>query len=230
MIPLTRMRLAGFVRTGRALAPLMAGLVVLAVLYGGGASLAGEAYGVSAVVLFPVLAWQAKLLLDVEPDVQRRLALVTVGDRRRELVAGLLAAVVAGLGTVVIALVLPWLIGGVRGPRTAGEMPLIEGIALGIWAHLLVLPAAVALGALASRAATASIAYGVAILTGGAVGALVFGLKNSIAPWLVPPVMATAREINAGPSGSTVGLLTVQALLWSAVALTGYGWLRRRRG
>ena len=224
------MRLHGFVRTGRALAPLIAGLVVLGILYGGGKAQAGEAYGVSAVVLFPVLAWQAKLLLDVEPDVQRRLALVTTGSRAREAAAGLLAAATANLATVLVALVLPWLIGGIRGPRSAGDLPLAEGVALGVWAHLLVVPAAVALGALASRAATRSTMYGVGILAGGVVVALVLGLKNSVAPWLAPPVMQTARALNAAPGGADVLLLTVHGLLWSAVALTGYGWLRQRRG
>jgi hypothetical protein len=229
VLALTRMRLTGFVRTGRAVAPLITVLVVLGILYGGGQAQAGEAYGVSAAVLFPVLAWQSKLLLDVEPDVQRRLALVTIGGRRRELVAGLLAAAVTGLVTAAIALAVPWLVGGIRGPRSAGEPSIVAGIALGAWAHLLVVPAAVALGALSSRATTRSTSYGVAILAAGAVGSLVLGLKHSIAPWLVPPVMATARALTAGPSAITVTALTGHALLWSAVALTGYGWLRHRR-
>ncbi|WP_329107114.1 hypothetical protein OG792_02970 [Micromonospora sp. NBC_01699] len=229
MIPLVRMRLAGFVRTGRAIAPLIAGLVVLSVLYGGGRAQAGEAYGVSAVVLFPVLAWQTKLLLDVEPDVARRLALVALGSRRRELTAGLVAAALAGFCTVLIALVLPWLVGGVTGPEKPEHLPLTQGITLGVWAHLLVLPAAVALGALASRAATDSPRYGVLVLVGGAVGAIVFGLRDSMLPWVAPPLMATARATTAGPSGIRVLALTGHALLWSAVALALYAWLRRRR-
>ena len=42
MIALVRMRLAGFVRGGRALAPLIAVLVVLGIIYGGGQSPAGR--------------------------------------------------------------------------------------------------------------------------------------------------------------------------------------------
>ena len=228
MTALFRMRLIGFVRTGRALPPLLAGLVVLGILYGGGQAQAGEAYGVSAVVLFPVLAWQAKLVLDAEPDVQRRLALVAVGSRLREATAGLLAAAAAGLVTVLLALVLPWLLGGVRAPR-AGEPALVEGLALGLWAHLLVLPAAVALGALASRAATGGTLYGIAVLAVGVVGGIVLGLKGSVAPWLAPPMMATARATTAGAGVTVVAALTGWALAWSAAVLAGYGWLRRRR-
>ncbi|MEV1288198.1 hypothetical protein [Micromonospora sp. NPDC049679] len=229
MTALLWMRLVGFVRTGRAFAPLIAGLVVLGVLYGGGHAQVGEAYGVSAVVLFPVLAWQSKLLLDAEPDVQRRLAVVAAGTRRRELAAGLLAAAVAGSVTVLIGLILPWVVGGVTGPQQAGDLPLGEGIALGVWAHLLALPAAVALGALATRAATGSVRYGVLVLVGGSVAAIVFGMKGSIVPWLVPPLMPTARTLTAEPTAATVAMLTIQALVWSAAALSAYGWMRRTR-
>src|SRR6185437_2353908 len=151
MTALIGMRLFAFTRTGRALAPLVGVLVVLSILYGGGKAQAGEAYGVSAAILFGVLAWQTKILLDVEPDVQRRLARVAVGGADRELVAGIGAAFIAALPMIVIALVLPWLLGGVTTPQTADDPPLSEGIALGIWAHLLLLVPAIALGALASR-------------------------------------------------------------------------------
>ncbi len=63
----------------RALPGLLGTLVVVGIIYGGGESEAAEAYGFSAVALFPVIAWQAKLLLDTEPDVQRRLAVSAVG-------------------------------------------------------------------------------------------------------------------------------------------------------
>jgi hypothetical protein len=222
------MRLAGFVRSARALPPLIAALVALTVLHGGAGAQAAEAYGVSAVVLFPILAWQTRLLLDTEPDVQRRLAGVVAG-RRSELAAGVLAAVVAGLAFAPVALLVPWLVGGVTGPERTGDLPILLGLGVGLWAYLLVLPAAIALGALASRAATASPLYGVAVLVGGVVGAFVFGLKTSVVPWLAPPVLATARASTAGPTAGTLALLTAHALVWSAVALAGYAWLRRRR-
>ncbi|MFD2765614.1 hypothetical protein [Micromonospora eburnea] len=228
MIALVRLRLAGFLRTGRALAPVLAGLLALGVLYGGGRAQPAEAYGVSAVVLFPVLAWQTKLLLDVEPDVQRRLARVVVGPAREQ-VAGLVAAAVAGLGTVALALVFPWLVGGVTGQVPPGGRSVPAGIALGVWAHLLALPAAVALGALASRVITRSAGYGVAVLTVGVVGALVLGLSGSVVPWLAPPVMPVARALAGELAVPTVLLLTGWALTWAAVVLAGYVRGRRTR-
>ncbi|WBB66356.1 hypothetical protein [Micromonospora sp. WMMD812] len=228
MTALLRLRLAGFLRTGRAVAPLLTGLVALGILYGGGRAQPAEAYGVSAVVLFPVLAWQTKVLLDVEPDGQRRLAQVTVGAGR-ERAAGLLAATVAALGTVAVALVFPWLVGGVTGPVEPGHRPVGVGIALGLWAHLLAVPPSVVLGALASRAVTRSAGYGVAVLALGGVGAVVLGLTGSVAPWLVPPIMATARATAGDTPAATVTLLTLWAAGWSAVAAVGYLWWRRSR-
>ena len=228
MTALTAMRLRGFLRGGRALAPTLAGLVVLGILYGGDRAQAGEAYGVSAVVLFPVLAWQTKLLLDMEPDVQRRLAIVAVGPRR-EMIAGLLAATVLAVVTVVLALVLPWGIGGVTGPQRPGDLPLGHGVALGVWAHGLMIPAAVALGAFASRAVTRSQLCGVTILVTGGVAVIVFGLSDSVVPWLVPPLMSVARLTASAPAWLAVLQLTAHGLLWAAVVLSTYGWVRTRR-
>jgi hypothetical protein len=225
------MRLAGFVRGGRALAPLIAGLVILGVIYGGGASEAASAYGYSAVSLFPLLAWQTKLLLDAEPDVQRKLARLTVGARR-EAVAGVVAALLLGLAVCAVAMFAPVPFHAIRGPLPGTDEPsLPAGVAVGVLAHLLAVPAGVALGALASRAVTRTVRNGVVVLVVGAVLAVVLGLRGSWAPWLVPPVMAMARDLNASalPSRGTFLVLTSWAMVWCTVALGGYGWLRRGR-
>ncbi|MET8204108.1 hypothetical protein [Micromonospora taraxaci] len=229
MNALIRMRLAGFLRTGRAIAPLLAGLVTLGILYGGGRSQPAEAYGVSAVVLFPVIAWQTKILLDVEPDVQRRLAQVAVGVSRERL-AGLLAASVAALVTVGVGMLFPWLVGGVSGPVEPGDRSIPVGLALGLWAHLLAVPAAVALGAMASRASVGGAGYGVAVLALGGVGAVVLGLSGSVAPWLAPPIMAAARATGGDAAALSLLGLTMWALAWSAAVVGGYLWRRRARG
>lgn len=229
MIALVRMRLSAFVRGGRALAPAIAGLVVLGLIYGGGASQAAPAYAYSAVALFPVLAWTTKLLLDAEPDVQRRLARLTVGGRR-EALAGVLAALLLGLVICAVAMLAPWPFHAIRGPE-AGEPSLAAGVSLGILAHLLALPAAVALGTLASRAVTRSVRNGLTVLVVGSVLVVVLGLTGSFAPWLVPPVMATARALSRQtlPPGGTFLLLTGWAAVWCAVALAAYARLRRNR-
>ncbi|WFF01530.1 hypothetical protein [Micromonospora sp. WMMD964] len=229
MNALIRMRLAGFLRTGRAIAPLLAGLVTLGLLYGGGRAQPAEAYGVSAVVLFPVIAWQTKILLDVEPDVQRRLAQVAVGVSRERL-AGLLAASGAALVTVGVGLLFPWLVGGVSGPVEPGDRSIPVGLALGLWAHLVAVPAAVALGALASRASVGGAGYGVAVLALGGVGAVVLGLSGSVVPWLAPPIMAAARATGGDAAALTLVGLSMWAVAWSAAVVGGYLWRRRARG
>ncbi|MFI7598441.1 hypothetical protein [Actinoplanes sp. NPDC049681] len=231
MIALTRMRLAGFLRGGRVLAPLITGLVLLGILHGGGRSSAAAAYGYSAVALFPVFAWLAKVVLDTEPDVQRRLARITVGPAR-ELVAGTLAAATAGSVLAVAAIVAPLLLGAVRGPEPGSAEPsLAAGVGLGVLAHVLSLLAGVALGALASRAVTRTIRNGVTVLVTGAVLGIVLGLQGSVAPWLVPPVMATARALVRAPlpPAGTFWLLSAWALAWAGTVLAAYGWLRRGR-
>jgi hypothetical protein len=225
MSALVRMRLAGFLRSGRSLSPLIAVLVLLGILYGGGASSAAVAYGYSAAALFSVLAWLTKLVLDTEPDVQRRLARLAVGPAR-EAVAGVLAATLLSLLVCAAAMAAPWLFHGIDPTQALGR-----GMVLGVLAHLLAVPPAVAVGALASRAVTGSIRTGVAVLVVTVVLVIVLGLQGSVAPWLVPPVMATARLLNDSgppPVGSLV-LLTAWALLWGAVAFTGYARLRRAR-
>ena len=219
------MRLSGFVRGGRALAPLIAILVELGVIYGGGASPAAVAYGYSAAALFPVLAWLTKLLLDTEPDVQRRLARLAVGPAR-EASAGVLGALILGLLVCVAAMAAPWLFHGIDTRQS-----LAGGIALGVLAHLLAVPPAVAVGALASRAVTGSVRMGVTVLVVSAVLVVALGLTGSFAPWLVPPVMATARVLNdpAVPPAATLAGLVAWALVWCAAAYAGYGWLRRAR-
>jgi NAD(P)-dependent dehydrogenase (short-subunit alcohol dehydrogenase family) len=158
---LIRMRFHAFLRSGMAFAPMVGAMVLIGLAYGGGAAMPGEAYGFTAIVMFPVLAWQTKIILDGEPDVQRRLARVAVGSAGRELAAGLVVAAIAGLGSTAVALALPWLIGGIRPPA---DGTLGVQVALGVWAHLLAIPPAVGLGALASRAITRHAGRGVLVL------------------------------------------------------------------
>ncbi|HKT05618.1 MAG TPA: hypothetical protein VJT31_39400 [Rugosimonospora sp.] len=228
MTPLIGMRLTGLTRTGRAIAPLLGGLVVLAVLYGGGAARPAEAYGLSAIVLFPVLAWQTKILLDVEPDTQRQMAVVALGSWRREALAGMVAAAAATVPVVLLALLLPWLLGGVS--TGLGGPSLVPALLLGLWAHAVAVPPAVALGALSSRVITTSAGRAAAVLAGAVVLALVLGVPASPVPWLAPPLLGVARALS-GQQVQVARLLpyTGWAVVWAVAILVGYGWMRRRR-
>ncbi|WP_433793312.1 hypothetical protein [Actinoplanes sp. CA-252034] len=231
MIALTRMRLAGFARGGRATAPLITVLAVLSVLYGGGPSSASTAYGYSAACLFPILAWLTKLVLDAEPDAQRRLARLAVGPLR-EAAAGLLAAAVLAIGVCVLAMLAPLPFRAITGPEPGSLEPsLATGVLLGVLAHLLSVAAAVALGALAGRAVTRRILPGVGILVSGSILAVVLGLSDSVVPWLVPPLMATSRALSGrtAPSVVEVFVLVGWTALWCTAVLGVYARLRRDR-
>jgi hypothetical protein len=224
---LIRMRLHAYLRSQVSFAPMLAALAILGVLYGGGQAVPSEAYGLSAVVLFPVLAWQVKIQLDVEPDTQRRIAATALGSRPKEVAASLLAAAVTAVPTIAAGLALPWIVGGV----TMDGSPVSLGAALlsGLWAHLVTVPPALALGGLASRAVSRSAGNGVAILVTGFVLAVVIGLKDSPVPWLMFPLMPVSRAVVSGVTLAQTALLSLWALAWTAVVLAGYARLRHTR-
>jgi hypothetical protein len=232
MIAIVGMRLNGYLRAYHAIAPAIAGLVVLATLYGGGVTRPEEAYGVSALVLFPVLAWQAKILLDAEPDVQRQLIRVAAGEADREIAAGLLAAASAAVPTVALAMIMPWIfrsVGAVQQPGVAAPLGLGAALAVGLWAHLLVIPASIALGGWASRAVTQTRALGVVVLVTGSVLGILLGVNGSPIPFLAPPLMATARAANQGITAAGVFGLSVWSLAWAAVVIVGYWRVRLKK-
>lgn len=227
MRALILMRLSAYLRTQIAVVPLLLALAILGIFYGGGAAEPAEAYGMSAVVLFPVFAWQVKILLDVEPDVQRQIAATALGSRSREMASGLLAGATTTSVTLALAMILPWLLGGVSMEKSA--VPLGAALASGLWVHLVAIPSAVALGALASRPISRTAGAGALVLMTGAVLAIVLGLKESAVPWLMPPIMPASRAVVQGLSLLDGTLLTLWALAWAAVVLFGYSRLRQTR-
>lgn len=232
MLAIIGMRLHGYLRGYYAIAPAVAGLVVLATLYGGGIARPEEAYGVSAIVLFPVLAWQAQIVFDSEPDVQRRLTRLAAGTAGREITTGLLAAAAAALPTLVVAMILPWVfqsVGPVPGVGEAVPLGVGAALAVGVWAHLLVIPPAVALGGFASRAVSRTRAIGVIVLVTGSVVSILFGLDGSPFAFAAPPLMTAARATANGMSASGLWWLSVWAAAWAAAAIALYWRVRLRR-
>ena len=213
-------RVAGFARTRRALAPLIATLVLLAILHAGGAAPGVEAYGTSALVLLPVLAWQAKLVLDAEPDGQRLLSSVLVGSPAREVVAGLVAALLPAVLTIGVALALPWIIGAIKSGNAA------VGLAFGLWIHVLSALVGLAIGAWASRATSPDVGRATLTLVGGVVLVLALG-SGAVDPigWLVPRLTSSVRAANDGSLFDVV-VLSGHALVWVGLVLAGYGRTR----
>ncbi|MEV4457973.1 hypothetical protein [Microbispora sp. NPDC049633] len=219
VIALARFRVAGYVASHRALQPLIGLLALLAILYATAVPAGQEiaATADSAAMLVPVLAWAARGLLDTEPDEQRSVALSALGPR--ELVSGLLAAFssLLVLAAVAEAALLT---------RLAAS-PTLTVLLAGVWLHLLSAVAGLTLGALTSRPILPSPAVSTIALILGYLSMLVISLAGG--RWLTVPVMGWMRDAHHGELQATLPLLTVQSLLWPAIGLTAYAWLRRTR-
>jgi hypothetical protein len=227
VLALSRMRFAGYARSQRALAPVLATLAALAIVHGGGGESPADVYGFSAITLFGILGWQAKLSVDTEPDAQRQLSFLAVGSARRDMLAGILAAGATALPTIVIGLVAPWLAGAIRPLDSSGSV--LGAVLFGVWVHLLAAISGVAVGVCASRPVTRARGWGVSTLVGASVLVLVLGLAD-VGPvrWLVPQLVGAIRAGERGDVTAGV-IITVHALVWSAVVFGGYVVLRSRR-
>jgi hypothetical protein len=223
---LARMRFVGYARSQRVIAPVLATLAVLGILHAGGKSSPVEAYGMSAIVLFGILAWQAKLSVDTEPDAQRKLSYLAVGSARRDMVAGLLAAGATAVPTILVGLAAAWFSSAVD---AGDDGSMVGALFFGVWVHLLAAVPAWAVGAFASRPVTRTRGWGVAMLVGASVLVLVLGIADA-GPlrWLVPQLVGA---IKAGEDGNVARgvAITLHAVVWSAVLFGAYTALRNRR-
>ncbi|WP_061296979.1 hypothetical protein [Herbidospora cretacea] len=221
MIPLVAFRLSGYVRSHRIFQPLLGLLAVLSILYATGVPAGGElpSYADSAGILMLVFAWAARGLLDNEPDEQRLIAITAVG-RRRELTAGLLAALGLTSLLALTAVVFPLFVGFAETPSGAD-------LGYGAGLHLLAVLAGTALGALTSRPVLASPAASAAVLVGGYMAIL---LLSSASPWASVPVLDWMNAAHHDDLPQRLAVIVASALAWSAAGLAGYAAVRRVRG
>lgn len=221
---LARVRIIAYTRTQLVIGPLLATLALLAIAHANGPTPFNEDYGFGALLLLPIFAWQAKLALDTDPDPQRQLAILAVGSRMREIVAGMLAAGGTAIPTIGLGLATPWL---TRSIEVTGSIP--AALLFGLWTHLLAAAVGIVIGALSSRAVARSVGWAVLTLVSLTLAVLLFGLDAfGILGWLVPRLGST---VEIGGSGDIAAglVVSIHALSWVALLLTGYGWLRRAR-
>ncbi|MFC4057592.1 hypothetical protein ACFOWE_04765 [Planomonospora corallina] len=222
MIHLTRFKLAAYARSHRLLQPAIGLFTMMLIFYSttvpDGKQLAS--YADSAGLLIVVFAWAARGLLDTEPAAQRLISMTAAGSPRREIGAGLLAALAVNLVLAAVAVVFPLLIGFAVLP-SAGD--LVRGTVL----HLLGLSAGTALGALTSRPVLPSPAASMLALFGGYLGLLLLSLTP--AGSLAVPIMPWMRAADAGTLDAVLLPISAAALLWSAAGALAYARLRRTR-
>ncbi|GIH90246.1 hypothetical protein ACFFMN_10415 [Planobispora siamensis] len=222
MIRLMRFKLAAYARSHRLLQPVIGLFTMMLIFYSSvipdGKQL--TSYADSAGLLIVVFAWAARGLLDTEPAAQRLISMTAAGGPRREIGAGLLAALTVNIGLAAIAITLP-LIHGFASVPPAGD------IARGVVLHLLGLGAGTALGALTSKPIMPSPATSMLVLFGGYVMLLLISL-TPIGSFTVP-VMPWMRAANAGTLDEILLPVTAATLLWSTAGALAYIRLRRTR-
>ncbi|MQY02995.1 hypothetical protein [Actinomadura macrotermitis] len=222
MIALTRFQIAGYVRSLRALYPLIATAALTLLVFlqrPQDTELAFGSLGDVMAFMVPIWAWTSRALLDTQPDTQRALTALAVP---RHPLAGLLAAYTANLALALVAVPIPLLHAVTTGVAPASLPALLALL-------LLSCAAATVLGAWTSRAiiprpATASVA-----LLGALTGALLLGLTP--ASWLAPPILDWVSAARHGPSAfaGAFPALALHLALWTAVAAAGYLSLAHRR-
>lgn len=229
MISAMRFQLSGYVRSVRALHPVLALALLLGIVFSsplGGTPAqvrqgALDAIADLACMVFPICAWAARALLDTEPDAQRHISAVTQG-RWRAIGAGSAAAYVFSGVLALVAAVYPLV-------EAAGSGLGFQSAALSVALLPLSALAATALGALTSRAVLPSPGTSILVLLGACAVNLILGLTPLRA--LTVPMIEWMRAAAHGPSAFAHAFAPValRTLAWTIVAGGLYAWLRRTR-
>lgn len=226
IIALARFQATGYVRSLRALYPLIAVVLLIAIMFsdvwGGDAKRMLPAFADTAALMFPIWAFAAQGALDSQPDVQRDLSAVAVGTKSRWISAGLLTAYLVNVALAVLPL--GWLLGA---SAVLGASPTV--MLLGTALHLLAAIPATLIGAWTCRALLPKPSAAVlALLT-----SCVVLLLLSIGPlrWVSVPMIGWMRAAGVGADAfaGAFPLVAVQILLWSAVVGAGYVGVRQLR-
>jgi hypothetical protein len=229
MIAVMRFQLSGYVRSVRALHPVLALALLLAIVFSsplGGTPAqvrqgAMNAVADVGVLSFPICAWAARGLLDTEPDVQRYISAVVAG-RWRAVAGASAAAYVFGLLLALVAPVYPLL-------QAAGSGLRLQTVLVSVGLLPLTTLAATALGALTSRAIIPSTGTSIIVLLGVCAGNLILGL-TPLNP-LTVPMIDWMRAAGHGSGDLTHAFpgLALRTLAWSLLAAALYVRLRRTR-
>jgi hypothetical protein len=229
MIAVIRFQLSGYVRSVRALHPVLALALLLAIVFSsplGGTPAQVRQGALNAVadlatLVFPICAWAARGLLDTEPDAQRHVSAVTAG-RWQALVAGSAAAYVFSAALALISSTYP--LAEAAGSGISPEVVLVSIALLPLSAL-----AATALGALTSRAVIPSPGTSIIVLLGACAANLILGLTPL--RLLTVPMIEWMRAAGDGPSDFIRAFpeLALRTIAWTTVTGTLYAWLRRTR-
>jgi hypothetical protein len=195
----------------RVLLPLVLFAAVLGVLFGGDPGPAPTPWAASALAAYPVAAWLALVVANVEDPVQRTVTVAAAGGRGRVTVGTLLVALAGDLLMTAIAVL--W-------PNVSTPYDYVSGVlAQGVLAHLACATAGTAVGLVCARPVIRRIGWSFCL-------AAVVVTVTAVQPWL-PPVGTAVHALTSGralPVGSAVG-----GLVAAGVAAAVAWWVDRRR-
>ena len=234
MTALVRYTLADFARSQRYLAPLVAFVAGLAVLYSLRPNPVLSSYAGTAMLLYPLAAWWALALLGAEDETQREITATAGGGLTRLHLAKLASVVLLVVGLALAAVLVPLLLGAF------GRTPSPADLLTGLLAQLSCALPGAALGALLSGPVVRRQGYALVLLLLGLLLTVPLDrLRTSSASaarllgHAVPPAVAVARALadTLTPQQAAARLLpdALGALAFTAVALAAYLHLARIR-
>jgi hypothetical protein len=256
VIALARFQVAGYLRSLRALQPLVVVLLLLSlvILQGSAddAELAVGTLGDVAAFLFPVWAWTARALLDTQPDEQRCLSALAVrargrrsgADRTRGMAGdspsetpGIRSRLMAAHSRTLAGLIAAYAVNAGLGLLVLA-VPVVQAhlagvgagtVLIGLGLSLLVALAATVLGAWTSRAIITDPGFSLLALLGGVVAALLLSL--SPLSWVAVPMVDWLRAAHDGPAAFTRAFpaIALHLALWILAVGTAYLMASRDR-
>ena len=226
ILAVARFQVAGYVRSGQVLFPLVLLGLIIAVQSGMPAGPAAS-FADAAAFALPVFALTAHQLLGAEPDAQRAISVRNAGSRWAYLAGGLLAALTVNLGFLLLSTA-----SALRGPLSGHVLAggsVVTTIVVGLAVHLLMYLPGVALGALTTRAVTGDAPAEYVALAAGLLLAVVPGLASGPGSWIALPLFRLLRAANAGRLDLAAPGIVLHVAIWTAVVTGAYVLLRLRR-
>jgi hypothetical protein len=226
IVALARFQAAGYVRSLRALYPLIAVLLLMGVMFadvwGGDAKRMVSAFADMAALMFPIWAFAAQGVLDNQPDTQRDLSGIAAGTKARWISAGLVTAY--GVNVALALIPMGWLLGS---SAVLGGDPTV--MVLGSVLLLLAALPASLVGAWTCRALLPKPSAAVLALLMSCVVILLLGIGPL--RWITVPMIGWMSAASTGIDAFTGAfpLVALQIVVWSAVVGAGYVLVRRTR-
>jgi len=225
MLAVARFQVAGYVRSGQVLFPLVLLGLIIAVQSGMPAN-PGSSFADAAAFALPVFALTAHQMLGAEPDAQRAVTVHAAGSRAAYLAAGLLAALAVDLVFLLLSTA-----SALRGPLAGHVLvggSLATTILVGVAVHVLTYLPGVALGALTSRTVTGDAPAEYVALAGGLLIAVLPGLASGPAGWIALPLVRLLRAANEHRLELAAPGIALHVAIWTAVVTAAYVLLRLR--